>query len=75
MVYDLTYGPGKSRLLRDAGAAGCITLDGLPMLVAQAERQFEWWMGRRPRTGVMAGAARARLAAETAAAAERHGVH
>ena len=75
VVYDLTYGPGKSRLLRDAGAAGCITLDGLPMLVAQAERQFEWWTGRRPRTGVMAGAARTRLAAETAAAAERHGVH
>lgn len=75
VVYDLTYGPGKSRLLRDAGAAGCITLDGLPMLVAQAERQFEWWTGRRPRSGVMASAARTRLAAETAAAAERHGVH
>jgi shikimate 5-dehydrogenase len=23
------------------------------MLVAQAERQFEWWTGRRPAAGVM----------------------
>jgi 3-dehydroquinate dehydratase/shikimate dehydrogenase len=53
LVYDLTYGSGESRLLRDARAAGCHTLDGLPMLVAQAERQFEWWTGRRPGAGVM----------------------
>jgi shikimate dehydrogenase len=56
LVYDLTYGPGTSRLLREAQAAGCRTLDGLPMLVAQAERQFEWWTGRRPAAGVMAAA-------------------
>ena len=66
VVYDLTYGPGTSRLLREAAGAGCVTLDGLPMLVAQAERQFEWWTGQRPRPGVMADAARRRLAdAET----------
>ncbi|HEY1303705.1 MAG TPA: type I 3-dehydroquinate dehydratase [Vicinamibacterales bacterium] len=57
-VYDLTYGPGESALLRDARGAGCQTLDGLPMLVAQAERQFEWWTGQRPIPGVMAEAAR-----------------
>ena len=57
LVYDLTYGGGESRLLRDAREAGCGTLDGLPMLVAQAERQFEWWTGRRPRPGVMRAAA------------------
>jgi 3-dehydroquinate dehydratase/shikimate dehydrogenase len=57
LVYDLTYGGGESRLLRDARAAGCRTLDGLPMLVAQAERQFEWWTGKRPRPGVMRAAA------------------
>jgi 3-dehydroquinate dehydratase/shikimate dehydrogenase len=70
LVYDLTYAPlygpakagphgssGKSRLLRDAHAAGCRTLDGLPMLVAQAEQQFEWWTGRRPAPGVMRAAA------------------
>jgi shikimate dehydrogenase len=56
VVYDLTYGQGESRLVRDAREAGCIALDGLPMLVAQAERQFEWWTGRRPQPGVMAAA-------------------
>ena len=51
LVYDLTYGPGPSALLRDAKAAGSLTIDGLPMLVAQAERQFEWWTGQRPGAG------------------------
>lgn len=60
LVYDLTYGAGDSRLVREAREAGCRTLDGLPMLVAQAERQFEWWMGRPPRAGVMRAAAERR---------------
>ena len=53
LVYDLTYGVGESRLVREAREAGCRTLDGLPMLVAQAERQYEWWIGRPPQPGVM----------------------
>ena len=53
LVYDLTYSAGESRLLRDAREAGCRTLDGLPMLIAQAERQFEWWTGQPPVSGVM----------------------
>jgi 3-dehydroquinate dehydratase/shikimate dehydrogenase len=53
LVYDVTYGAGESRLLREAREAGCQTLDGLPMLIAQAERQFEWWTGRPPLPGVM----------------------
>jgi 3-dehydroquinate dehydratase / shikimate dehydrogenase len=57
MVYDLTYGQAETPLLRDAREAGCLTLDGLPMLVAQAERQFEWWTGMRPPEGVMLAAA------------------
>ena len=31
----------------DARAAGCVTIGGLDMLVAQAERQFELWTGQR----------------------------
>ena len=58
LVYDLTYRRGESPLVRDARRAGLRTLDGLPMLVAQAERQFEWWTGRRPASGVMHAAAR-----------------
>jgi len=61
LVYDLTYGQGEATLLRDARGAGLKTLDGLAMLVAQAERQFEWWTGRKPEPGVMEAAARRRL--------------
>jgi shikimate dehydrogenase len=57
LVYDLTYGDGDSALIADARRAGCAVLDGLPMLVAQAERQFEWWTGQRPAPGVMRAAA------------------
>jgi shikimate 5-dehydrogenase len=57
LVYDLTYRRGESPLVREARRAGLRTLDGLPMLVAQAERQFEWWTGRRPGAGVMRAAA------------------
>jgi 3-dehydroquinate dehydratase/shikimate dehydrogenase len=53
VVYDLTYGPGESRLVREARAAGLLVLDGLPMLIAQAERQFEWWTGARAPANVM----------------------
>jgi shikimate 5-dehydrogenase len=61
LVYDLTYGPGESALLRDARQAGCAVIDGLPMLVAQAERQFAWWTGQPPAAGVMREAARTRM--------------
>jgi 3-dehydroquinate dehydratase/shikimate dehydrogenase len=57
VVYDLTYGDGDSALIADARRAGCAVLDGLPMLIAQAERQFEWWTGQRPVPGVMQAAA------------------
>jgi 3-dehydroquinate dehydratase/shikimate dehydrogenase len=54
LVYDLVYAPTTTRLLREAGAAGCATIGGLAMLVAQAERQFEWWAGVAPPAGLMA---------------------
>ena len=60
-VYDLVYNPSPTRLLREAAAAGCETLDGLDMLVAQAQEQFLWWTGTRPSTAVMRDAARQRL--------------
>jgi len=58
LIYDLTYGDEESPLLREARQAGCLTLDGLPMLVAQAERQFAWWTGQPPQPGVMEAAVR-----------------
>src|SRR5687768_5659851 len=57
VVYDLVYNPMETRLLREAAAAGCDTLGGLDMLVTQAEDQSEWWIGRRPRPGLMKQAA------------------
>jgi 3-dehydroquinate dehydratase/shikimate dehydrogenase len=57
LVYDLAYGHGETPLLREAREAGCLTLDGLPMLIAQAERQFAWWTGQRPAPGIMKAAA------------------
>ncbi len=43
LVYDLIYRPPDTPLLREARAAGCATLNGWPMLQAQARKQFEWW--------------------------------
>jgi 3-dehydroquinate dehydratase/shikimate dehydrogenase len=60
-VYDLVYNPPQTRLLADAERAGCKTIGGLDMLVAQAQAQFEWWTGRRPADKVMRDAALARL--------------
>jgi 3-dehydroquinate dehydratase/shikimate dehydrogenase len=62
LVYDLIYNPRPTRLLRDARAAGCATLDGLDMLVEQAARQFQWWTGRTPSTSLMHDAAIRRIA-------------
>ncbi len=56
-VYDLVYNPMETRLLREASAAGLQTIGGLDMLVAQAEEQSEWWLGRRPPAGLMREAA------------------
>jgi 3-dehydroquinate dehydratase / shikimate dehydrogenase len=57
IVYDLVYNPQETRLLREASAAGCRTIGGLDMLVAQAERQFEWWTRRHAPEHVMRQAA------------------
>ena len=57
VVYDLVYNPVETRLLKEAALAGCETIGGLDMLVAQAEDQSEWWIGRRPRPGLMREAA------------------
>jgi 3-dehydroquinate dehydratase/shikimate dehydrogenase len=60
-VYDLIYNPAATRLLREAEGAGCHTIGGLDMLVAQAEEQFQWWTDARPKAGVMRAAAERRL--------------
>jgi len=45
VVFDMVYAPLETPLLRDADKAGCETIDGLQMLLAQAAGQFEAWTG------------------------------
>jgi len=61
VVYDLVYNPTATRLLKDAAAAGCTTIGGLEMVVAQARQQFRWWTGIQPPAEVMRAAALERL--------------
>ena len=61
LAYDLIYNPIETEFLKQAREAGCQTLGGLPMLVAQARLQFELWTGKTPSPSVMHDAARAAL--------------
>jgi len=61
LVYDLIYNPIETRFLQEARAAGCHTLGGLKMLVAQAQLQFELWTGKTAPASVMHDAAIAAL--------------
>jgi shikimate dehydrogenase len=45
LVYDLVYNPTETLFLREAKEAGCETLGGLSMLIAQAAEQFKLWTG------------------------------
>ena len=63
LVYDLVYNPRETRLLAEAKAAGCATISGLSMLVAQACGQFEWWTGIAAPVDVFQRAAERRLTA------------
>jgi 3-dehydroquinate dehydratase/shikimate dehydrogenase len=45
LAYDLVYNPLETKFLREAREAGCETLGGLSMLVAQAAEQFRLWTG------------------------------
>ena len=62
LVYDLVYNPPRTRLLRDAAAAGLSTLGGLEMFVAQAAEQFRLFTGRKAPRDVMRAAAERALA-------------
>lgn len=53
LVYDLVYNPEQTALLQAAQAAGCQTLGGLAMLVAQAAEQFRLWTGQAAPMDVM----------------------
>ena len=48
IVFDLIYTPLETALLVQARQAGCWTIGGIEMLIAQAEKQFEMWTGAAP---------------------------
>lgn len=48
LVTDLVYAPLRTHLLQTAEEAGCVTVDGLGMLLHQAVPAFERWFGKRP---------------------------
>jgi shikimate 5-dehydrogenase len=61
LAYDLVYNPIETRFLREARDAGCETLSGLEMLIAQAVEQFKLWTGQAENAEIMRSAARAAI--------------
>lgn len=53
VVMDIVYAPLETRLLREAAARGCRTVDGLKMLQYQGAAQFALWTGREAPASVM----------------------
>ena len=53
VVADVIPNPPQTRLLKDAAARGCRTLDGLGMLVNQGATNMEYWTGVSPDKAVM----------------------
>lgn len=51
IVMDIVYQPLETKLLREAKQRGCVTINGLEMLIRQAAAQLEIWTGRRLEIG------------------------
>ncbi len=65
-VMDIIYTPLQTRLLKEAHAAGCDTVNGLPMFIYQGAFQFELWTGMQAPIEVMRGAVSEALEVKTA---------
>lgn len=53
VVADVVFSPPRTRLLREAAARGCPTVDGLGMLVNQGVIGVKYWTGVEPDPAVM----------------------
>ena len=53
VVADVVFSPPQTRLLRDAAARGCRTIDGLGMLVNQGVIGIRYWTGIDPEPSAM----------------------
>ena len=67
VVMDIVYAPLETRLLKEAKAAGCQTIDGLAMLLYQGAAQFKIWTGATPPQRVMRSALEEELRRRTVA--------
>jgi shikimate dehydrogenase len=65
VVMDIVYNPLRTRLLQEAAAAGCVTIDGLAMFIRQGARQFELWTGLPAPVDIMRMAVEAELLASS----------
>lgn len=61
LAYELVYNPQVTQFVREARAAGCDTLDGLPMLLTQAAQQCQLWTGETANLQLMQTAAKKAL--------------
>jgi shikimate dehydrogenase len=61
VVFDAVYNPRRTRLLRDAAAAGCRVIEGTEMFLGQAALQFERWTGQPAPKEIMRQVLEARL--------------
>ena len=65
LVFDLVYRPRRTRLLAQARAGECHTIEGIEMLIEQAGRSFQLWTGIAAPLEVMRDAAYHALDATT----------
>jgi shikimate dehydrogenase len=61
VVFDAVYNPRRTKLLTDAAAAGCRTIEGLEMFLGQAYVQFELWTGQTAPREIMRRVVEAKL--------------
>lgn len=53
IIYDIVYNPIETILLKEAKKHGLKTIEGLDMLVFQAQRAIEIWTGESPDANIM----------------------
>lgn len=61
VAFDVVYNPRRTKLLKDAAAAGCRTVEGIEMFLGQAFVQFELWTGQKAPREVMRRVVEAKL--------------
>ncbi|RMH59297.1 MAG: shikimate dehydrogenase [Candidatus Hydrogenedentota bacterium] len=62
VVFDIVYNPLRTRLLREAEARGCRTIEGVEMFAEQAILQFEMFTGKEAPRDLMRSTVRRALA-------------